>query len=355
MRLVSVDNLTSDMTLAFPIYYKDALVINAGRANISKYIPNLINMGIQYVYIEDELSRGIEIPDAISEKTRYDCKNTLQKTMQDLIDSPDSKLYPLTNSIESVIDEVLENREIQVSLNDIGTLDEQTYIHSVNVSLYSLLIGRSLNYTRSKLQELAMGTILHDIGKTLIDPSIQFKNGKLNAKEYEQIKKHAEIGYYILSKIPDLSETARRIALNHHERMDGNGYPKNKIGDELHEYDCIAAIADVYDALTSNRCYKKKWSAINATKFLVENSGTMFSPELVQLFVKQIAVYPNGSMVLLSDNTIGIIKAQNRYVPLRPIVRVIYDENGNKIKPYEVDLMEILSITIIDSQLEIQA
>ena len=353
MRLVSVDMITSDMTLAFPVYCKDALVINAGKKNITKYIPNLINMGIEYVYVEDGLSEGIKIPDAISVKTRHECKNTLRNTIKEYVESSDVKLYYLANSIETVIDEVLENEEIQVSLNDIGTLDEQTYLHSVNVSVYSLLIGRGLNYSRSQLQELAMGTILHDIGKTLIQPSIQFKQGKLTKQEYEEIKKHAEIGYYILknSKLP---EVARRIALNHHERLNGKGYPNNKIGDEVHEYDRIAAIADVYDALTSDRCYKKKWSALEAVKFLVENSGTMFSPELVQIFVQQIAIFPNGSLVSLSDNTIGIIKEQNRHTPLRPIVRIIYDANGYEIEPYEVDLMKVLSLTIVESQLEIR-
>ena len=353
MRLVSVDMITPNMTLAFPVYCKDALVINAGKDNMSRYIPNLINMGIQYVYVEDGLSEGIEIPDAITVKTRHNCKHVLRNTMQEYAESSDVKLYHLSDSIENVINEVLENKDIQVSLNDIGTLDEHTYLHSVNVSVYSLLIGRGLNYSRKKLEELAMGTMLHDIGKTMIEPSIQFKEGKLSDKEYEQIKKHAEIGYYILSKSSKLPEAAKKIALNHHERLDGSGYPKKKEGIELHEYDRIAAIADVYDALTSDLCYKKKWSAAEAVNFLIENSGTMFSPELVQIFIQQIAIFPNGSLVSLSDGSIGIIKDQNRHVPLRPIVRIIRDADGMEITPYEVDLMKVLSLTITDSQLEI--
>lgn len=354
MRLISVDMIRPDMTLAFPVYCKDALVIKAGKKGVDRYIPNFRNMGIQYVYVEDGVSQGIKIPDAISTKTRHECKQVLRNTIQEYVDSSDVKLYNLSNSVETVIDEVLQNRDIQVSLNDIGTLDEHTYLHSVNVSVYSLLIGRGLNYSRRKLQELAMGTMLHDIGKTMIEPNIQFKKGRLTEREYQQIKKHAEIGYYILSKGSKMPEAAKQIALNHHERLDGTGYPKGKGKDELSEYDQIATIADVYDALTSDRCYKKKWSTDKAVDYLIANSGTMFSPELVQIFIQQIAIFPNGTMVKLSDGSIGIIKEQNRHVPLRPIVRVIKDVDGNDIPPFEVDLMKVLSLTVIDGQLEIQ-
>lgn len=353
MRLVSVDMITPDMTIAFPVYSKNTLVINAGRNNIARYIPNLMNMGIQYVYVEDELSKGIMIPDAISVKTRNNCKYVLRNMIFEYAESSNVNLYPLSDSIENVINEVLENEEVQVSLNDIGTVDEHTYLHSVNVSVYSLLIGKALHYSRRKLQELAMGTMLHDIGKTLVKPGIQFKEGNLTPQEYEEMKKHAEIGYYILSKSGKLPEEVRQVALNHHERLDGRGYPRGKTGREIHEYARIASIADVYDALTSDRAYKKKWSAEEAINFLIEHSGTMFSPELVQLFIQQVAIYPNGSMVSLSDGGVAIVKEQNRHVPMRPIVRVIQDAQGNKITPFEIDLMKVLSITITQSQLEI--
>ncbi|MFA9463674.1 MAG: HD-GYP domain-containing protein [Velocimicrobium sp.] len=354
MRLISVDMITPDMTLAFPVYCKDVLVINAGKSNIARFTPNFINMGIRYVYVEDELSEGIEIPDAISSRTRRECNHVLQNTLKDYMETSDVKLYNLSNSIEIIIEEILANKDVQVSLNAIGTVDEQTYLHSVNVCVYSLLIGRGLNFPKKKLEELAMGAILHDIGKTLIEPSIQFKQGRLTTEEFERIKKHTEIGYYILSKSQNLPEASKQIALNHHERLDGCGYPMGKSKENLHTYDCIVAIADVYDALISDRCYKKKWCAADAVNFLIKSSGTMLSPELVQIFIKQIAIYPNGSMVSLSDGTTGIIKAQNQYAPLRPIVRVIRDANANKIPLYEVDLMKILSLTITNSQLEIE-
>ncbi len=353
MRLVSIEMLTDDMELALPVYRKSALVINAGRKGISRYIPNLTNMGIQYVYVEDELSRGIKIPDVISTQTRFDCKNALRSTMQNYIEKGNFQTLELTDSLESVIEDILKNKDVQVSLNEIGIVDEYTYQHSVNVAVYSLLIGRALNYGASKMKDLAMGALLHDVGKTILEPEIQFKKGRLTDAEYTHMKKHVDIGYYILQKNPALSPEAREIALTHHERLDGSGYPKGLVKEEISEFSQITAIADVYDALTSDRCYKQKWATHRAVDFLIKNAVTEFSPELVQLFIQQIAIYPNGSMVAMSDGCVGIVKEQNPKVPLRPIIRIIFDKNGQAVEPYEINLLKVLSLTIVKAELEI--
>ena len=139
----------------------------------------------------------------------------------------------------------------------------------------------------------------------------------------------------------------------HHERMDGSGYPRGVKAGELHEFARIVAIADVYDALTTDRCYRKKWSNEKAVNYLVEGSGSKFDTQLVGQFIQQIAIYPNGSMVRLSDKNYGIIEKQNRSMPLRPVVRVVSDQYGNDIDIYVVDLMKELSMTIIESEVEI--
>ena len=139
----------------------------------------------------------------------------------------------------------------------------------------------------------------------------------------------------------------------HHERLDGSGYPQGLPGNELNEYIRIVSIADVYDALTTDRCYRKKWPANQAMDFLVARSEKEFDPQLVGLFTQQLAVYPNGSLVRLSNQCLGIVSDQNRSMPLRPFVRVIQDAEGREIAPYELDLMKELSVTIIESELEI--
>lgn len=355
MRMVSVNMLKPEMRLAFPVYCKNALVIKAGKDNMARYIPNLTNMGIHFVYVEDKQSDGIEISDALSGETRYGGKKALKKIVEQYSDFSTITMSSINDSIEHIISDILHNRDIQISLNDIGTVDEYTYVHSVDVCVYSLLIGRELGYNKTTMNKLAMGAILHDIGKTVLERDIQFKKGALTEDEYVYMKRHADFGYEILKMNTSMPEASRRIALNHHERLDGSGYPNGLGGNQLDEFARITAIADVFDALISDRCYKRKWSVNQAVDYMIEYSDSLFSAELVQLFIQQIAIYPNGSMVLMSDNSIGIVKEQNKNVPLRPIVRLIVDRKGQEIEsPHEIDLMENLAITIIKSELELE-
>lgn len=353
MRLISVEMLRPEMKIARAVYQQGALILPAGRSNVTRYIPNLQNMGIEYVYVEDDKSEGIEIPDAIAEKTRNDCKQVLQATMQQFSTTDRMEIGALQQCVGNVIADILKNPDVQVSLNDIASKDEYTFTHSVSTMVYALMIARKLNYSEQMLNLLGMGTLLHDVGKMIVDPSVMFKEGRLTKQEYEYVKMHTMYGYQALRRITMLPEQARQIAYMHHERLDGSGYPRGLSGDQIPEFSRIVAIADVYDALTTDRCYRKKWPADKAMNFLIERSEVNFDPELVALFTQQLAVYPNGSLVRLSNQYVGIVYDQNRSMPLRPIVRVIQNPEGVDITPYEVDLMQELSITVIESELEI--
>ena len=353
MRLVSVEMLQPEMKIARAVYQQGALILPAGRSNVTRFIPNLLNMGIEYVYVEDDKSEGIEIPDVIAEKTRNDCKQVLQATIQSFSATDRLEIGDLQKCVSNVISDILKNPDVQVSLNDIASKDEYTFTHSVSTMVYALMIARKLNYSEQMLDLLGMGTLLHDIGKMIIDPSVMFKESQLTKQEYEYVKMHALYGYQALRRITMLPEQARLIAYMHHERLDGSGYPQGLRGEELNEYIRIVSIADVYDALTTDRCYRKKWPANKALDFLIERSGTDFDPVLVALFTQQLAVYPNGSLVRLSNRHIGIVSKQNRSMPLRPVVRVIQDPEGRDVAPYEIDLMQELSITVLESELEI--
>lgn len=353
MRLISTEMVDKSMVLARNVYAGKCLVLKAGMKNIDKYIENLTNMGIYYLYVEDELSKDIVIPDAISEENRQRCKNVLINTLNDLQKGQTLKLTKLADNVENIISDIMNNSELQLSLSDLSAMDEYTFTHSVSTTVYALLIGYGLKYSRKKMSSLAMGTLLHDIGKIVLDPAIVYKEDTLTQEEFQYVKKHVDCGYELLKDSYNIPLMAKEIALNHHEKLDGTGYPRGLKGDEINEFARISAIADVYDALTSDRCYRKKWPTYKAVDFLIENSGTKFDPDLVRIFLQRIAVYPNGSMVRLSNGQIALVKEQNRFTPLRPVVRVITDEEGNSIEHYVVDLMEVLSLTVVDSEVEI--
>ena len=352
MRLVALSMLMPDMKLAKAIYYKDCLILREGLVDLQRFANSLKNMGIEYIYVDDSKSDGIVIPDAISEETRVNCKRILRQTIDDFENHAVVDISEMSDTIHSIIDEILANPDVQISLNDISAADEYTFSHSVSTTVYSLLIAKQLNYSKQMMEKLATGTLLHDMGKILLDNKILNKKGELSPEEFDIIKSHTTLGYDMLKKCSGLTELSRIIALQHHERMDGKGYPGGHKAGELHEFTRIVAIADVYDALVSDRCYRKRWSPNNAVNYLVENAESKFDINLVSILIKQIAIYPNGSLVRLSDKTTGIIKEQNKNLPLRPIVRVITDQNGNDTTPYEIDLTQRLSITILESEIE---
>jgi len=346
--------LKPEMKLAKAIYYKDCLILRAGVTDMQRYTSSLKNLGIDYIYIDDAYSDGIEIPDAISEQTRVNCKRILRQTLEDFETKTIVDLSEMSVNINSIIDEILANPDIQVSLNDISAVDEYTFTHSVSTTVYSLLIANQLGYSRQMMERLAAGSLLHDMGKILLDKKTLNKQGELTPDEFEHVKLHTTFGYDILRKCINLTELSRVIALQHHERMDGTGYPNGYKAGELHEFSRIVAIADVYDALISDRVYRRRWSCNTAINYLVENADTKFDLKLVSILIKQIAIYPNGSMVRLSTNAIGIVKEQNKNFPLRPVVRVITDQNGKSITPVEMDLMQVLHITITESEIEME-
>ncbi len=352
MRLVSLSMLKPDMVLAKSIYYRDCLVLKVGQTGLERYVRSLGNMGIDCVYVEDSKSDGIEIPDVISEETRVSCKRILRQTIEDFENKTVVEVSDLSDTIHSIIDDILACEDMQVSLNDISASDEYIFSHSVSTTVYSLLIARRLGYSKSMMEKLAAGALFHDIGKIMLDKKVVNKAGTLNQEEADHIKLHTTIGYEVLKKCTSLTELSRIVSLYHHESMDGSGYPMGVNAGELHEIVRIVSVADTYDALISDRCYRRKWSSNQAVNYLIENAETKFDTKLVSVLIKQIAIYPNGSMVRISDNSIGIIKEQNKNFPLRPIIRVIIDSNGNEVVPYELDMMKVLSITIIESELE---
>lgn len=345
MRKVPLTMILPDMRLAMSIYHKNQLLLTEGTRNINRYVNSLRKLGITSVYIEDALSKGIEIPDAITEKVRLHCKDVLGETLVSLREKGTFDEIELVETIDQLLEEIMSRTDFLVSLSDIGTTDDSTLVHSVNMTVFSLLIGKKLNYSYSQMRKLAEGCIIHDIGKVLIDPDVLYKPGKLTEREFEYVKQHTVLGYNIAKRNPLLSELSRVVCLSHHERVDGSGYPYGLKGDEIPEFARIAAVADVYDAITSKRCYHDEQSIYDAVDILMMEASSKLDTKLVTLFVRNIAIYPNGSLVQLSDKTYAIVKEQNKEMPMRPVVRVF--DPWEQVPIYEVDLMKELDLTII--------
>jgi len=347
MRKVYLPDIQPHMYLARDIYHFNGLLLKAGTSNLNRYLNSLSNLGITFLYINDELSEDIEIPDAIAEETRVRCKDALQDTLFHFRTEGSIDTVHLTEAVDSLIEDLFTRKDVLVSLHDIATTDDNTLVHSVNTTVYALLIGQRLKLNEVEMHVLAEGAVLHDIGKTLLDPKILFKTTPLTREEFAHIQNHPLWGYQALQRNPLLTELSRLLALQHHERLDGSGYPYHLKDKEIHKFSKILAIADIYDALTSERCYRKGMSNHQAYETLMAESGSKIDAELLHIFFNNIAIYPNGSIVKLSNGLRGIVKSQNREAPFRPLIRVIDDVNQETVRLYDLDLLEDLTIQII--------
>jgi HD-GYP domain-containing protein (c-di-GMP phosphodiesterase class II) len=279
------------------------------------------------------------IPGAISVKTQREAIQVMKSTLQSvrvkgLLDSA-----PVKTVVRKMVRDIITNRNATVKLIDIKTFDEYTFTHSINVSILSLLIGLELKLNRIELEELGLGAILHDVGKITIPLQVLRKPGKLTEDEFAMIKDHPIQGYQILSKDKAIGEIPKLIALQHHERFKGSGYPKGLSGSEINDFAVITGLSDVYDALTTDRPYRKKFSPYEAIRIIVCSCPFDFNPKIGKLFVQKMTIYPMGSLVKLNTGETGIVVRTNKDAILRPVIRVILDAYGQAMDSVvEIDL-----------------
>jgi len=232
-------------------------------------------------------------------------------------------------------------------LIDLKVFDDYTFYHSLNVAVLSLVLGVALKYNKEELYKLGLAALLHDIGKVFIPKDILNKKGKLTDEEFEIIKTHSDKGFEYLKNTYNVPITTYMGVRLHHEKYNGGGYPLGKKGEEIYVYARIIAIADVYDALTSDRVYRKAMTPSEAMEYIMGNSGIMFDPNLVELFIRKVAPYPVGTSVQLSDGRVGIVVENYENFCLRPKIKIIKEKDKN-IEPYLIELRnkETMHITI---------
>lgn len=305
------------------------------------YIKKLLKMGYFEVYIQDELSEGVDDTPLLKEETKRRAVLTIKKIMQDYESRDRIQYQDVCGIVSHIVDELMDQNCRVISLQGLKAYDSYTFYHSINVCALSVMLARWCYYTKDRLIELGMGALLHDLGKQKIPREILNKRDKLSDEEWEYIKKHPGEGYEAIKKVPQLSSICAHIAYQHHERIDGKGYPRGLQGDEILTQARIASIADVFDAITSQRPYRKKMLSYKAVEVMEEFMGTQFDEEFLKIFLNSIAVYPNGSVVELENDLMGIVLKQNTGNNRKPRVKIIGQRVSDMIvllEPYELDL-----------------
>lgn len=351
MRLVNIAYVDEGEVLARPLVSPNGKVLlQAGVALTQNYIRKLDYLGVDTLFIEDDTFQDVEIFSAISLKTREVAYNSLQNLTKHIQDEKlhSVNLLQIQAAVQEIISDLLYSKDLLGNVLEIQGYDDYTYHHSVNTTIIALIMAISMGWPSHKLLELGMGVLMHDIGKIKVPQEILNKKDPLTSEEFGEIKRHAEYGFQILRENRDVSLLSAHVALQHQERWNGTGYPRGLKGTQIHEYGRIAAIADVYEALTSKRVYRNAMQPYEAYEYVISNSETLFEPSLVKnTFCRYITPYPTGSGVRLSNGQYGNVVRQNINLPTRPYVRMTHEGDIRLISPIDYNLAEHPSLMIV--------
>lgn len=355
MRLVTTKSLVENDTLSKPVYHENgSVLIQAGIPLSRRTINRLIKLGIGYVYIDDEVTKDLEVKNAISEETRTKAIHIIKKEFaeiakKEIIGKSMNTLYlseNFTKVVEKILTDIKNSDDIISILSEIYCYDSYIFSHSLHVTIYTIGIAMELKFTDEQLFEIGLGAILHDVGKIMVPKQILEKTDPLTTEEFQLIKEHSKAGFDLLFNAANISSVTAYCAFQHHERLNGSGYPQGLLDHQIHPYAKILAVADVFDAVTSNRVYRKAMLPHEGLEILYKGAGTLFDKKIVELFSKTVAFYPIGLTVHLNDGRKGVVCKQNKLFSMRPWVRIV-EHDGVNVKPYEVNLLEYHDVTII--------
>lgn len=349
MRKVHIQQVKVDSVLAENIYNPNGVCLLAKGTKLNKkLIERLQSTGLPSVCIEDKIFEGlnIEYQETLKEETKIKALSTTKTILDNFTKSKTlENIEDMQDVIEEMLSQIISNNIISVNIADIQSYDTGTYAHSLSVTILCLYLAKNMGLSKHQLKEIAIGGILHDIGKLNIPSEILNKPGKLSNEEFNIIKKHPMDGFKVIrDKIPLLSA---HIALQHHEKFNGSGYPRGIKGDEIHLYGRISAIADVYEAVTADRPYREGLKPHKAIELLINGSGEHFDPEILKEFLQVVAPFPNGTIVELNDKSKAIVIKQNKGYPLRPKLLVFQKDNILLKEFINLDLFYQIDINII--------
>ena len=359
MRLIPLNRVPDGATLGKDVASgrPDGMpLLRRGTSLSPKFVNALLKAGVHAVYVDDPETQGIDPAAALSDETRAAATAAVSKAFE-TASSALASGQPLTaeaiGELEAIAarmaQEIADTNDFALALGDLSAADAYTLQHSVDVAALGLLIGQRLFKARGytdylgrqswqkldqRMTRLGLGLLLHDIGKLVVPAEILTKPGRLEPHEWEVMKTHPVAGVELL-RSDLISPLVKVVVRSHHERWEGGGYPDCKSELDIHELARIAAVADVYDAVTSERVYAPARPPHVGVRIIREGRGTAFDAEIVDVFSQIVAPFPPGNPIELADGRSGVVSDVIEGHIDRPVVRVLNDG-----APYELDLTE---------------
>ncbi len=334
MRYVPTDELKTGMISTGSLYDYDGQIFINNKSKITdEDIDKIKEYGYQGIYVNDELSEGIVIEEVISPELRN----------KGLFCVKDKDIDGCKKIARKIVSQIVSKGQISLDMADLRTYDNFTYAHSVNVAVYACVIGIGLGYDETSLKNLVTAALLHDLGKLTVPEDIINKPTRLTKEEYNLIKKHPTLSYELIKDDRNISNEVKEAVLSHHENEDGTGYPNGTRGESQSEFTKILHVADVYDALVSERPYKQPYSPYEAAEYMMGGCGILFDQRIVEALLDFVPLYPKGTRVTLSNGKKGIIMKNDGFNNLRPIIKM---DSGATL---DLTRKQYLSLTIISS------
>lgn len=304
MRYLPIEHVTEGMRLGKTIYREEdgKVLLSCGLRLKSSYIDRLRALNYTHLYImeADDTEEDLKFVEPIKEETRVHARIVIKEAISAARQNNPIQMGTIQRVVDDIVDQILSNNDVVYNVVDLKTHDNYTYAHSVNVCILAVLTGKTIGLNRYDLRDLAIGAILHDVGKVFIDSEILNKPGELSPEEFSIIREHARYGFDALRSKVNISVVSAHVAYQHHEREDGTGYPRGLSSPENHRFAKIVAVADSYDAMTTERVYRGALMNHEAIERLANEAPVKYSPAVINSFCKAVAIYPVGSVLRLN-------------------------------------------------------